>query len=258
MGRRADKFRFKSGVNTLQGYGWGKGPAVVFIHGWAGRGLQCHSHVEALVAAGFSVYAFDHVGHGRSTGKTSNYFEFSNGMAAFMEHLAGSEIHAVVAHSLGGAAAINHLWKTGLSVKTILIAPALSIRQTLARTFSRYGVPARVYTAVLNTLGRETGHDLGREDPVDLIRMISSDLFIVHDTRDRAVPYEDSWQAGLTRSNIRLFTTRGLGHIRILEDRAMQGEFLRMISRKDSKKRGDAKLPLPIKRRQSPSQLNRW
>ena len=234
MGSRAEKFTFRSGTNTLQGYGWGKGPAVVFIHGWAGRGLQCHSHVKALVDAGFSVYAFDHVGHGRSTGKASNYFEFSNGVAAFMDHLADCEIHAVVAHSLGGAAMINHLWKTGLRVKTILIAPALNLRQTLAKTFSRYGVPAPVYGAILKSLGRETGHDLNREDPRDLIRTVSTDLLIVHDTRDRAVPYEDSWKASLVQPNIRLYTTRGLGHIRILEDEGMQGELLRLLSSRES------------------------
>ena len=226
----ADKFHFRSGRHTLQGYQWGKGPAVVFVHGWAGRGLQCASHVRDLVKAGFSVYAFDHVGHGRSGSSASNYFEFSNAVAAFMAAFPDLEIKALVAHSLGGSAVLNYLWKTRIPVRTILVAPALTLRQTLARTFERFGLPRFLYRAILRELGDQTGHNLDREDPCDLIRHLTSDLVIVHDTQDRAVPYEDSWKASLTQSNIRLYPTQGLGHIRILENPIMGAEFLRLLS----------------------------
>ena len=52
---------------------WGhRGPAVLMVHGWDSRASHLGSFVEALLAAGYQVVAFDGPGHGDSGGHHSN------------------------------------------------------------------------------------------------------------------------------------------------------------------------------------------
>lgn len=41
-------------------------PAIITSHGWGGRGAQFREFVPALVASGYQVWLFDHVGHGEA------------------------------------------------------------------------------------------------------------------------------------------------------------------------------------------------
>src|SRR5262245_26690483 len=38
---------------------WGKGPAILLVHGWGSRGARLCSFVEPIVSAGYSAVAFD-------------------------------------------------------------------------------------------------------------------------------------------------------------------------------------------------------
>jgi len=226
----ATPFAFQVRDQKIRGYRWGKGPAIIFIHGWGGSGVQFSPYFKPLTEAGFSVFTFDHPGHGGSDGRTSSYFEFSDAVEQFMVHHETLDIHAIVAHSLGGSAVINYLWKTQKNIKTILFAPALSLIETLDQTFSRYGVPSELFYALIEKLEKKTGHRFERENPVHLMLRLSSDILIVHDTEDKAIPYEESWSASLRQENIRLFPTKGLGHIRILKDETLAGQMMEKIT----------------------------
>src|SRR5688500_6559183 len=48
---------------------WGKGPAILLVHGWGSRGARLASFLPPLTEAGYSVVAFDAPGHGASAGK---------------------------------------------------------------------------------------------------------------------------------------------------------------------------------------------
>ncbi len=231
--QKAHPFKFSSNGRTLQGYQWGEGPAVVFIHGWSGRAVQFYSYFDFLIRAGFSVLSFDHIGHGDSDGKTSSYFEFSDALKNFMDLQKDQDVRAIVAHSLGASAAVNYLWKTGNKIQTVLISPALFLVEMLEQTFSGYGVPKFAYQSVIRDIEIRTGHEFDKENPIDLIKTIPARLLIVHDIVDQAVSYEDSWRASLIHENIRLYSTKGLGHIRILRDESLAGTLAGFIIREN-------------------------
>ncbi len=234
MLKAAEKFEFKSGDDMLTGYKWGQGPTIVFVHGWAGRGIQFHSHFQSFIDTGYSIITFDQAGHGNSVGRDSNYFKFSNAVYDLMHQYKEIDVSAIVAHSLGASAVINYLWRRKKSknkdskatkeIKLAFIAPALSLIETLNNAFITYGVPLRILNSLLCDIEKKTGHIFQEENPKDLIQTIGSDILILHDTKDRAVSYEESWKASLLQNNIRLISTQGLGHIRILRDEEMVKE----------------------------------
>src|SRR6266568_5919216 len=57
---------------------WGKGPAVMLVHGWSGRGAQLGEFAEPLAGAGYRAVAFDAPAHGRSDGRDTTLLEISD------------------------------------------------------------------------------------------------------------------------------------------------------------------------------------
>ncbi len=100
---------------------WGSGPTVLLVHGWSGRGSQMGAFAEPLVKLGFRVVTFDAPGHGIADGRLSGLSE----IAIAIERVASrvGPLHAIVAHSVGTAAATIALSR-GLSVERLVyIAP---------------------------------------------------------------------------------------------------------------------------------------
>lgn len=239
MRDNAQTFTFQSHDTTLQAYQWGQGPAVLFVHGWAGQGAQFCKYIPDLVSKGYSVIAFDHAGHGKSQGRTANYFRFSNAVYDLEEQVPGMNLCAIVAHSLGAAAAINYMWRTKKKPVTILIAPALHLIEMLNSTFTRYGLPHHIFNSLISEIGEQTGHVFSRENPIDLLKSLTHDIMIIHDKNDKAVAYEDSWNASILYNNISLVPTTGLGHIRILEDESIKEMVINKIDVSSRSDRGN-------------------
>jgi pimeloyl-ACP methyl ester carboxylesterase len=203
---------------TVSCWKWGRGPAVLLVHGWNGRGIHLHHFIRPLVRAGYAVIAFDAPGHGDSAGKTSNFFEFTDAVRAFVKRGSGYRVCAVIAHSLGAAAAVNALAKENPPVNAVLIAPALKLKEILYSTFDRYGIPADLYRQMIELMEQKYGYSLQRDNPFGLLAAVAHPVLIVHDRDDGMIPYADAAAAARNYAAISLKTTAGLGHKRILTD----------------------------------------
>ncbi|MFC1829982.1 hypothetical protein ACFL0O_10260, partial [Thermodesulfobacteriota bacterium] len=59
-------FKISIHNQTVQCWKWGRGPGILLVHGWNGRGIHLHRYIEPFVLAGHSVITFDSPGHGLS------------------------------------------------------------------------------------------------------------------------------------------------------------------------------------------------
>ncbi len=203
---------------TIQCWKWGRGPGILLVHGWSGRGIQLHGFIEPLIRAGYAVFTFDGPGHGESQGTTSSYFELTDAVRAFISSSNGNNIKGVIAYSLGGAAVINGLAKENHSLETVLIAPALKLNDVLQKAFTHHGVPQPIYQNLISEFEHKFGYNMHRDDPHKLLKEITPKILIVHDINDLVIPYIDSKELAEQLENVVLHTTRGLGHKRILND----------------------------------------
>lgn len=224
---------------TIRGRQWGRGPAVLLVHGWNGRGMHLHRFIRPLVGAGFAVIAFDAPGHGESAGETSSYFEFTDAVRAFVKADGGFRVSAVIAHSLGAAAAVNALVKEKSTADAVLIAPALRLKEILYGTFDRYGIPAGLYRQRIAELEQTYGYSLLRDNPFGLLKALVQPVLIIHDRDDDLTPYADAAAAAGAHATIRLHATTGLGHKRILSETSTVDAAVRYIIERQ---------PLPAKR----------
>ena len=200
---------------------WGQGPGILFVHGWNGRGVNFAYFFKSIIDAGYSVITYDAPAHGESEGQVTNYFELSDTVRSFLDLSNGFNIQGIIAYSIGGSATINCISKDNPSVDTVLIAPALKLKELLFSTFNYHGVPEVVYRNLVADMERYYGYDVHQDNPNVLAKTISSKMLIVHDKDDRTIPYTDSKRLSEKTDNVYLHTTEGLGHKQILKDNAV-------------------------------------
>lgn len=209
----------------VQCWKWGHGPSILFVHGWNGRGINLAYFFKSLIDAGYSVITYDAPAHGESEGQFTNYFELTDTVRAFFDPSLGFNIRGIIAYSIGASAAIHCISKEKLSIYTVLIAPALKLKELLFNAFNHHGVPKIVYLGLVAQLERYYGYDVHLDNPYVLAKTIDSKMLIVHDKDDRTIPYIDSKILSEKKDNVDLYTTEGLGHKRILRDKAV-GDFI--------------------------------
>lgn len=213
----AEELTVVSGRRRLAAYSWGTGPAVLLVHGWAGRATQFRSMVPPLTEAGFRAVAIDLPAHGRSPGRMSNGFEFAEAIEALSEHVGGAD--AVIAHSLGALSTSIALAR-GLPVRRVVyLAPFVTLDFGYRSFAEQLGLSDAGANALRRAVERRFGDDIWRRAAADqLIAGVDLPALIVHDADDPEVPLEEGMRLADSWSSAELMVTSGLGHRRLLRD----------------------------------------
>ncbi len=207
----AEPVRFRYRGDELPGWSWGSGPAILLVHGWAGRGSQLGAFAAPLVERGFRVVTYDAPGHGAAPGRRSSLPEFAAAVSAVGDQL--WPLRGVVAHSLGAAATLVALSK-GLVVDRLVFAAAPADLSYFTEGFVRIvGFPAATARGLERRLERRFGFTWSELEPLALApRLPQPPLLLVHDREDREVPFEQAEALAAVWPGARLDETRGLGH----------------------------------------------
>jgi pimeloyl-ACP methyl ester carboxylesterase len=212
----ADSSRTPFFARTLPTWRWGKGPAVLLVHGWGGHAGRLTPFVRGLIRAGFSVVAFDAPGHGIARGRVSSLPEFVAAIRA-METACGP-FHAVVGHSLGAAAAALAV-RDGLAAqRLVLLAPPSDLERYTGRFARIMRIPPTVRDSMKERLEKRFQIRWAELKVAGQPASADVSLLIFHDRRDVRVPMSDGVEIFRAWPNAKLVRTRGLGHHRILRD----------------------------------------
>jgi len=107
---RARRYRLTGVTGPIAGLEWrteqmnDATPAVLLLHGWGSHAARFGSFVDPLLAAGYRVTAFDAPAHGESAGRRSDLPQFRAALRLALD--ARGPVQAIIAHSLGAAAAV--------------------------------------------------------------------------------------------------------------------------------------------------------
>jgi pimeloyl-ACP methyl ester carboxylesterase len=207
---------------------WGAGPLVVLTHGWGGVGGQLRSFVQPLRDHGFSVIAFDAPGHGRSGGRLSSIVDIARALRVVAD--ASGPLHAVIAHSLGGAATALAL-RHGLRPQRVVMVAAPADPEAWTLEFARrLRIPAPVLARMRARVEARLGIGWSEIRVLGLAESLSTPLLLVHDREDAEVPWPDGAALQAAWSGARLVSTTGLGHRRILHEPAVVAESVRFVA----------------------------
>jgi pimeloyl-ACP methyl ester carboxylesterase len=203
----------------LAAHSWGSGPNVLLVHGWEGRGTQLGHFVEPLVTAGCRVIAFDGPAHGASEGVRTDLLEFTECLRRIGRDL--GPLAGVIAHSFGGVTTTLAIERGLDAACVVLIATPASVEDVLARFAALIGLRGRSLQAFRQALERQTRVAVREVEIHERVAALKVPALIVHDRRDREVPFGDAERLVARWPGARLLATDGLGHRRILKDPAV-------------------------------------
>ena len=194
----------------------GAGPRVELVHGWNSRGAHLLGFAQPLVEAGFSVTLFDLPGHGDSGGHAASVVHAGRALRAVMA--AAGDVHAVIGHSMGSAAALL-AFAHGLPVKrSVHLAGPSSLTPMVKGLAAAHGLGPADAAAFAGWVEGFIGTRIAHVDLERLQHGLRHPGLIVHDGDDRTVPIAASEALHAAWPGSRLERVSGLGHRRLLAD----------------------------------------
>jgi len=232
---RADNAaRVPYGGRWLRVWSFGEGPAVLLAHGWSGHAAQFDAWIEPLISAGYRAVLFDAPAHGRSGGSETNLMD----MAGAVHHVAGlyGPVHAIVAHSFGAPATLFALQHGLFAPRLVLIAAPLSLTKHSVFVAQALGFTPAVRGRMQRRIERELEFRWDEAESDKALAALAEerplDVLLVHDKRDREVPFASSERLAAALPTARLVATEGSGHNRILRNAQVIGEAIRFVGAK--------------------------
>jgi pimeloyl-ACP methyl ester carboxylesterase len=204
---------------------WGRGPAVLMVHGWGGYGGQMQAFVDPFVRAGYQAILFDAPAHGESGpsqlgSRRTTLFDFAYVIDAIARERGG--LAGIVAHSGGCTAAAWALqgaeWRPKAAAFIAPMASPTAYRSLFLRALGLSRDVERRFVELTSRQFQFRWEDLEVPEMGPRMAPPPPPVLVVHDRGDN----ETSWAEGAAIAEAwpgaTLRTTQGLGHRRVLRD----------------------------------------
>lgn len=215
-----ERFEVPFGAGTIPAWRWGRGPTVLLVHGWAGRGSQLGKLIAPLLEAGFSVVAHDGPGHGDSASRRTSIIDLGfavEQVAAFLKQQDGAPLAGVITHSVGGAATLWASRNGPLAERYVLIAPPMQPRGWMDEAGRQLGLDSATLDTVVRRIERRFALSMNDLDVRPIAAKVDRPLLVIHDEGDTDVPLAAGRAVAAAAPQGQFIATTGLGHRRILK-----------------------------------------
>jgi pimeloyl-ACP methyl ester carboxylesterase len=139
--------------------------------------------------------------------------------------------HAVIAHSMGGAATAVALCDGLHADRVVLVAPMASPVSYARQLGATLGFGEATYRRLIARIERRVGAPMHHFDVPELGRAIAMPpTLVVHDRTDAYTPVSDGAAIAAAWPSARLHVTTGLGHGRLLRDADVVTEIVDFIT----------------------------
>jgi pimeloyl-ACP methyl ester carboxylesterase len=207
------------GADAFTKWTWGEGaPVVVVLHGWGSHAARFGSFVAPLRAAGFTVVGIDAPAHGASPGRTSDLPRFRDSLVEVLR--AHQPVHAIIGHSLGGAATLTMLAETReFHPRKICLFGVPSDMDYILESFAMMlGLKDRALARLRERFARKFGRHAREISIAAAAPHVRVPVMVVHDEDDNVAPIAQGNALAAALPGATVLLTRGLGHSGGLRD----------------------------------------
>jgi len=221
--QQAHAIQLTSAGKKLVVYEWGKGPNVLLIHGWSGRGMQFGAMAAGLQRAGYRAVAVDLPAHGQSSGKRTNAYLMADAILEVAAHY--KDVHGVVSHSFGMLPVLLALRRQLVAQHIVAICPPDSMLPLFDIFCKSLHISPDIKQALRQLTEKHYGDTIWEDvSPASNVKSLGQPALIIHDENDK----ELSWHRGRALADqwpdTEFQLTQGLGHRRILRDNGVIGQ----------------------------------
>tara|TARA_R110002049_G_scaffold91144_2_gene227595 strand:+ start:1225 stop:2037 length:813 start_codon:yes stop_codon:yes gene_type:complete len=193
-------------------YRWvGKGKTVLLAHGWESNAARWDYILEDLKAQDYNIIALDAPAHGRSDGKQFNAILYSEFIGEVVKKF---QPDVLMGHSVGGMASVfsMHLNELNSIEKMVLLGAPAHFTGVFSRYKSMMGFNTKISKGLDNIVLERFGHPVSYFSTANFTESIAAKGLIIHDKKDRIIPYEDGQLLANRYKNSEFITTTGFGH----------------------------------------------
>ncbi|MBD2534579.1 alpha/beta hydrolase [Nostoc flagelliforme FACHB-838] len=226
----AKALKIPYGEIELAAYSWGTGPVVVLVHGWGQRGINLGAFIAPLVQHGFCVITFDGPAHGESPGAQTHVVDFGQAVRAVIKYM--EPVYGIISHSFGAASTMMMLaWEPDVTVEKLVL---IGTPSDLVDVIGRFAVFTRLSEQVVQKMHQWVEFRDGKPIEAFSVRAVAPFVkiptLVIHDRRDREIPFSDAQAITAGWSQATLIATEGLGHRRILRDTSVVEQIMGFLN----------------------------
>ena len=203
----------------IQTYQWkGNKETVLLAHGWESNSNRWRYEIEQLQTEGYNVIALDGPAHGGSGSTTFNAILYSEFINVVSKKFKPS---AFIGHSVGGMGLVIFLKKQTYihTKKLVLLGTPSGFKGIMKRYKEMMGYNQNVSVGIDTYIELKFGHPPHYFSTADFAKDIDAKGLLIHDKKDRIIPYQDALDINAQFKNAKLISTEGLGH-------SLKGDFV--------------------------------
>jgi len=196
----------------IQTYKWsGKKETILLLHGWESNSFRWRNLIGLLQKEDYNIISIDAPAHGNSSGDLFNVPLYVEGIREVVER---HKPKYLIAHSVGGMAAIYHQYKypeNPLQKLVTIGAPSeFSALMDQYKEILRYN--SKVDKAIDDLIQDNFGFRIKDFSTSAFALEIDIKGLLIHDELDKIAPFSASERVHANWQNSNLIKTEGLGH----------------------------------------------
>jgi len=204
----------------LIGYKFGNSDnLILLVHGWSSHALVFRKFIPKLLAAGYSVLAFDAPGHGKSEGKYLNALLYVEVLKYIMNKY---QPYGIIAHSMGGICSLFAMLNCSLTdriIKKVVIASSMDAEYFISQFIRKAHLHKKVEREFRGDILKLADNDPKRFSiQLSYPDGLHFDGLIVHDIYDTTIPYKEGQKLAKIWPKAAVYKTEHLGHLNILKN----------------------------------------
>ncbi len=221
------QFEMSTRDGTVQAYQTGKGPTVVFVHGWGGGAHLFFPLMRGLAQCGFRSVAFDHLGHGGSDSKPATLQQSISTTNFMLEHTRkepGESLCAVVGHSTGCIAISSARQALIKDLPLFLISPIFNYKLYFLKKLIKLDLHPELLKQYANRFSKTYQREYRKLELARNLEKYSDISVIAHDESDSDSAIGDSVRFCAKYPLTKLLVTRQCDHLRIINSESVWQE----------------------------------
>ena len=209
-------------------YRWvGKGKTILLAHGWESNSSRWDYILADLKAQDYNIIALDAPAHGRSDGKQFNAILYAEYISVIVKRF---QPDVLIGHSVGAMASVFSLHNYQLpSIKKLVL---LGSPAHFTGVFERYkrmmGFNKKISNGLDSIILERFNQPVSYFSTADFTESIEAQGLIIHDKKDRIIPYEDGQLIANRFKNSKFISTTGFGHG--LKDASLTPKIIQFIN----------------------------
>ena len=210
---------FKYNFEHIAQYQWGnpEHPIIIIMHGWSSRASQFRNIIQALLDLNYCVVAVDAPGHGLSTGIETTVLEFSDVLEVVIKQFPNHQ--AVIAHSLGGAAALKASATYKINKLLLLATPCIA-DEIIGAYVKKVNAGKNSAKGVTQKVQRITGKSLDDFTAITYAEKAQyNEIVAWYDTKDYEAPVHHGEALCKKLINPQFLVTKEYGHFKLIKQK---------------------------------------